>query len=197
MKLLKMGALVAAAALFAGGAQASELITNGSFETGDFTAWTLGGNVDGFTFVASSGFDGINAVDGSFYAALGAIGSDNSLSQTFNDVAGATYQASFWLASDGDTPNDFSVVGPGSLFLNQLNDIPQSGFIEYVGTFVGNGTDTITFYSRNDPGYLGLDLVSVQGQGVPEPATWAMMLLGFGGLGSVMRRRREVMASAA
>jgi hypothetical protein len=27
---------------------------------------------------------------------------------------------------------------------------------------------------------------------VPEPATWAMMILGFGGVGAVMRRRRTV-----
>lgn len=29
---------------------------------------------------------------------------------------------------------------------------------------------------------------------VPEPATWAMMLLGFGGMGAVLRRRRLVLA---
>jgi hypothetical protein len=28
--------------------------------------------------------------------------------------------------------------------------------------------------------------------GVPEPATWAMMLIGFGGLGAVLRRRRSL-----
>ena len=32
--------------------------------------------------------------------------------------------------------------------------------------------------------------------GVPEPATWAMMLVGFGGLGAVMRRRRAVALAA-
>jgi subtilisin-like proprotein convertase family protein len=32
--------------------------------------------------------------------------------------------------------------------------------------------------------------------GVPEPATWAMMLMGFGGLGAVLRRRRAALAAA-
>lgn len=31
---------------------------------------------------------------------------------------------------------------------------------------------------------------------VPEPATWAMMLLGFGGIGMAMRRRRQAPAFA-
>lgn len=45
----------------------------------------------------------------------------------------------------------------------------------------------------------GVDNVSVTLDGVapptsalPEPASWAMMLIGFGGIGSVMRRRRRV-----
>jgi PEP-CTERM motif-containing protein len=32
--------------------------------------------------------------------------------------------------------------------------------------------------------------------GVPEPATWAMMLMGFGGLGALVRRRRTVALAA-
>ena len=35
------------------------------------------------------------------------------------------------------------------------------------------------------------------GGAVPEPATWAMMLVGFGGLGAVLRRRRNQIALAA
>jgi len=31
---------------------------------------------------------------------------------------------------------------------------------------------------------------------VPEPATWAMMILGFGAAGSVLRRRRAAVAGA-
>jgi hypothetical protein len=32
--------------------------------------------------------------------------------------------------------------------------------------------------------------------GVPEPATWALMIMGFGGLGAVMRRRKAAMLAA-
>jgi hypothetical protein len=32
------------------------------------------------------------------------------------------------------------------------------------------------------------------GDGVPEPATWAMMLVGFAGLGSVLRQRKTITA---
>lgn len=32
--------------------------------------------------------------------------------------------------------------------------------------------------------------------GVPEPATWTMMIMGFGGIGAVLRRRRQAVATA-
>jgi hypothetical protein len=39
-------------------------------------------------------------------------------------------------------------------------------------------------------------ILSPQPGGVPEPATWAMMLFGFGGIGALLRRRRGVLAYA-
>ena len=58
----------------------------------------------------------------------------------------------------------------------------------------------------NDDGWfvtLGKSALSVDGgglppptPGVPEPTTWAMMLIGFVGLGAWMRRRRSAIATA-
>ena len=42
--------------------------------------------------------------------------------------------------------------------------------------------------------YVGNDATVIPT--VPEPATWAMMLVGFGGLGAVLRRRRGVALTA-
>ncbi len=196
---LALAGAIATLVSVAGGAQAAtNLLSNGSFETGDFTGWTQSGNT-GATDVEVSGFDGLGSEDGTYFAALGPVGSDGLLSQTFSDVAGQNYLASFYVASDGDTPNDFGVTGPGSFSLATMNDLPKSGYIYYSGSFVGSGSDTITFNFRNDPGYLALDNVSVTSltSAAPEPTTWAMMLVGFGGLGAAMRgRRRQALATA-
>ena len=43
---------------------------------------------------------------------------------------------------------------------------------------------------------FSVDTVGVSvNPGVPEPATWAMMLVGFGGLGGLLRRRRSLVAA--
>jgi hypothetical protein len=65
-------------------------------------------------------------------------------------------------------------------------------------TAILDATDTGVFYA--DPQTAGLELVSASGHDyaspgvgtptVPEPSTWAMIVLGFAGLGYAARRRR-------
>ena len=53
-------------------------------------------------------------------------------------------------------------------------------------------TYTLTINGNNTgAGSLGGSITIRQGVAVPEPATWAMMLIGFGAIGHAMRRRRQ------
>jgi subtilisin-like proprotein convertase family protein len=61
----------------------------------------------------------------------------------------------------------------------------------------GEWTLRISDEAIGDIGNLGSWTLSLSSPGIPEPATWAMMILGFGGVGATMRsvRRRAATAS--
>jgi hypothetical protein len=42
-------------------------------------------------------------------------------------------------------------------------------------------------------GHIRIGGVGIDGS-VPEPATWALMIMGFGGAGALLRRRRSALA---
>ena len=96
----------------------NNLITNGGFETGDFTGWMLTG--------IDLSHDQVRAQDphsGTFAAFLGSVGGDSFLSQLFATNPGDSYTLDYFLKSPGGTPNDFAVeidgvVIPGSTFTN-------------------------------------------------------------------------------
>ena len=56
----------------------------------------------------------------------------------------------------------------------------------------GNFFQGESFYA-NRAAAFSLDAAPSAGA-VPEPATWAMMIIGFGGVGGAMRRRSKVRA---
>ena len=57
------------------------------------------------------------------------------------------------------------------------------------------GTNTLTFVTNNGGGPAGLRVeVSGTANAVPEPATWGLMVIGFGLIGSAARRRSTVTA---
>jgi hypothetical protein len=180
MKIMFSGAAFAAAMALACPASAStNLLVNGSFETGDFTGWTLSGNT-GYLGVVTS-FSGVLPENGSYEVYAGSIGSDVGISQTFSDTAGTTYTASGYVYGFGGTPSDFGMQIDGTSYI-YVNPYPASGWTQYSFTFTGTGSDTFTIVNRNDPSYQLLDNFSVS-SAVPEPSTWAMLLLGFAGLG--------------
>lgn len=55
--------------------------------------------------------------------------------------------------------------------------------------FVGNGITSVQLVSTDDFAVGDIYTTSALA-GVPEPATWGMMILGFGAIGGAMRRRK-------
>jgi hypothetical protein len=58
---------------------------------------------------------------------------------------------------------------------------------------------TLTIFGSDSPAFIDLDDVSVVeavSSGAPEPASWALMILGFGLAGGALRRRREGVLAA-
>ena len=163
----------------------AELVTNGGFETGNFSGWAQSGNT-GFSGVSSGG-----GHTGDYYAFFGPVGSNGFLTQTLSTIAGGLYQLSYWLqvTDDNQSPsNSFSTTVGNNVLFSNVN-LSVQNFTQYTYNFVAaSNQTTLQFAFRNDPAYFNLDDVSVNERAnVPEPATTA--LLGLGLFGLVASRR--------
>jgi len=167
------------------------LLTNGSFETGSFSGWTTGGNFEDTEVVSGAFYDYSGAQQGNFYAVLGPVGTDGTLSQTFSDQAGAQYTFSFYFASVGDDPSDFSAKWDGTTVYSATDPDTGANYTLFSFTETGTGTDSISFSFRDDPAYLALDNVSVTETTTTVPEPGSMMLMGSGALAfaGVLRRK--------
>ena len=208
MKTLLTVALLASA--LAAPVSAAELVLNGGFEAdnGLDTGWSYGDS-DSLNIlfnpapVAQSGNNSLRMA--AEFASL-----TDYIYQNVNTVVGQTYDYSFWLANsttDGTVPSYFfASIGSDVMAANPPED--SFGWREYSGTYTATSSMTkIYFEAFNSLGLYQLDDVSVRsrsagdctlrigctgGGGVPEPASWALMLLGFGGVGAMLRRRPRV-----
>jgi hypothetical protein len=114
-------------------------------------------------------------------------------------VAGDTYTISFYLAHNStNTANDFSATFGGVPIFSLVNADSFGWTLESFTEVATSNTTVLSFSGRDVPAWYGLDNVDVEGAAgaIPEPSTWAMMLIGFAGLGLVGYRARRRTAAA-
>ena len=146
---------------------------------------------------------GAAAFEGSQVLDLVGFGSFGEISQQFQTVLGQKYTLTFAFGNNpGSTSQaaaDVSVSAGGVLLLsNVFHNTSAIGDIDWTtfsGSFIGNGQlATLDFKNTNGGGNGGLLLDDVNVAAVPEPATWAMMILGFLSVGFVAYRRKSAVA---
>ena len=159
----------------------------------DLVTLTTTGNV--FLHTSGNGESDFNAVDSGDTTSL--LMTDLSVDFTFKYDA-VTFNLSppngnisdMFLSVNGGA---FTFNVPNLVITNPLNN-GQNKF-----TLTANGGDAIhTLDFTFDPGIDHIQQIrvgNIVNGGVPEPATWAMMILGFGGVGALLRRRQAVVAA--
>jgi hypothetical protein len=142
---------------------------------GDFSGGTPGSNVvPGWTYANIYGAAAAGVVEsgcgfgGSNCWYDGAVQAYDAISQTIGTNIGDTYRISFNLNGGG-----------GSFY----SDLSTNGDVTGIG---GNGIDVLAYAQSGLP-HAG---------GVPEPASWALMIGGLGLAGAALRRQRTAIATA-
>ena len=152
----------------------------------------LVGATDDFAYLAYNGGVSLD-LDGTTGTGFSPAGEIQSVAT----LAAGDYTVSFLLAGNlrGAT-NQTTRVSIGSQFFDITPSSNAQPYTLYTELF-RNASGKVDFMESGPADQQGnlLDNIVVT-TGVPEPATWAMMLIGFGAVGSAMRRRKESAALA-
>lgn len=212
MKKLFLGVSAVAAGLMAVPASATVIFTS-TFES------VAGGPTANGTFTNVQTADGWNATDanhpielqrrvaGSPSTGVGQFDGGNVFveldstrnSSMFRTLDAGTYSLSFLYSprpNVASTSNGIEVLLNGVL-LNPPGLVTGAGgantnwALYSTGTFTAGAGSTLTFRAAGTSDSLGGYLDNITLSAVPEPATWAMMLIGFGMAGYGMRSRRK------
>jgi hypothetical protein len=184
MQRLILGLLGAAALSVGGVANAAVTVDGGTTvdvtgPTGNDSTFSLGYSDSGTDSPFTEALVWTNTLAGTYGLTL----------STTASSAGASNDVDFTsaLLSGGSIVGSIDVLATGLIFNNDINE--SYGLF---GLNLGTGTYTLTIIgNRGTTGSFGGNVSFDAASAVPEPATWGMMLLGFGAVGFAMRRRQR------
>jgi hypothetical protein len=203
-----------AANLFVNGGFESPAGPDATFGAGaNIGGWTVTGDVanavayintsyaePGITFPSHGGNYSIDITG------FGNTGPNNGIFQTVSTTIGTRYDLRFWLGNQASfggsnsifytTPSivrlEINGLSAGSPFVNALETSATVNWQLQKYSFIASSTSTKIAFLNGTPtvdNYAGLDDISLTTGAVPEPASWALMIAGFGLTGAAMRRR--------
>ena len=178
----------------------------------------LAGSAGALALLGAAGGANASVVFNDIDSALLALAGSDFFGADLEDEPGAfEHEFSFSILDDSEANSSVTTIRLGStdidftsIFLDGFA-FTQTGFdpnaenweLATVALLAGGHTITLTgsvVGASGDGAYSGVLNVASDGGGggneVPEPSTWAMMILGFGGTGAVLRRRRNSLARA-
>jgi len=204
-----LGALALTAAAFSVPAVAQNIVANGDFSSGALPpSWAAGADVAVSTGAVYSSCcnTGALADQQNPFAVFGGGSAANvsTLTQSLTTIAGTSYLLSYRLtALGGGTQSLQASLFDGASTLATRVDAATAGlaFSTYTLAFTAGSSATTLAFAVSPAGSGdgdGIDVIldDVSVSAAPEPATWGMMIVGFGLAGAALRTRRRTAALA-
>lgn len=207
---MQMKTLVTCAATAVGLAAATPALAVTNFFT-DFDSYLvpLGGyvivpSVEGWTATAGDGIELQNFAAGTPFSSPNLV----ELDSNNNSAMSRLIDAGKYTLTGYVSPRPGSVASTSGLELVIGSDVygpeyfdgaglPDTSWLPFSLSFVVTAPTLLTFRAvgTNDSFGAYLDSIGLVGSPVPEPATWGLMIVGFGVVGAAIRRRARLRVS--